>query len=78
MHKLVWIEGAPAELKAGMLVQWGCGSVALVGHIDELHCEVKATDFEMASVLGSVMRHAWLVKTHELDWIGAMAPKVSR
>lgn len=78
MHKLQWIEGSPADFQAGMLVQWDDGVVSLVGHFDETVSQDTSGLIEIAGALAGVNRWAWLIKPHELDWLQAMAPKVSK
>lgn len=62
-----WNEGAPKELKAGMLLEYADGLVSLIG-----------TNFEQSpdrSVFAVAKRWAWLIQPHELAWLEDMANK---
>lgn len=77
MIDIDWVEGAPDNLCAGMIVMWSCGAVSLAGHIDEA-CTPPM--FEMPDdheyiVMQDVTRWAWLVKPHELEWIEAIGAR---
>lgn len=58
-HTPKWIEGAPDELKVGMLLILEDGASELVG------------DFEAGLTVMNegIIRHTQLVSAHELEWI---------
>ncbi|HIE0453198.1 hypothetical protein H2O01_29235 [Pseudomonas aeruginosa] len=67
IRNVQWNEGAPKELKAGMLLEYADGLVSLIG-----------TNFEQSpdrSVFAVAKRWAWLIQPHELAWLEDMANK---
>ena len=73
MKTVDWNEGEPVALEAGMIVQWHDGQVSLIGHYDErMSVELLEGEPDLALELSEVVRWAWLIKPHELDWLGAI------
>lgn len=71
-----WMEGTPQRLEAGMLVQWHDGQVSLIGHYDErMSVELLDGEPDLALELGEIVRWAWMVKPHELEWVAAIGAR---
>lgn len=65
--RIDWIDGAPERLEPGMVVQFS-GGILLYGNGITEEQVVTATG-------GLALRHGYLVKPHELEWIADMAQR---
>ena len=65
---LDWNEGRPEKLQAGMVVDDKTFGLVLIGGANEWY----SPDAGGHMWEGHIKAWAWLIKPHELEWIGSM------
>lgn len=60
-----WTEGAPEEIKPGMLIRWSNGDVTLVG------CDIPEYAAELTTEDATAW--AWIIQPYQLQWVADMA-----
>lgn len=81
MRNLEWFDGAPEKLEPGMMVFVGgqLNKALMIGHVDAAgHSSLDSPDDRINlphNMRPLIIRWAWVIKPHELEWAADMAGK---